>query len=153
MVDFPYPAPILASKIWNCVKEWDFESKVLSVTLDNTSVNDACIPFLLSNVKEKNALIFEGKFLHVRCASHVLNLIVQDGLGVIGKIIYNVRTSVRYVGFYNATNVVSRVKYPISNMYFHEMFRVKLLLDEVISNTHDFIRSMIIRMQLKFNKY
>jgi len=49
--------------------------------------------FLLS----KKALHLDGNLFHIRCAAHVLNLIVQDGLSVISSAIGNIRESVKYV--------------------------------------------------------
>jgi hypothetical protein len=45
----------------------------------------------------KGFLLLEGKLLHFRCATHVLNIIVQDGLRVLKTVINNIRESVKYV--------------------------------------------------------
>ncbi|KAL9431645.1 hypothetical protein AB3S75_026777 [Citrus x aurantiifolia] len=37
-----------------------------------------------------------GKFLHMRCCAHILNLIVNDGLSVIQKEVEKIRESVHY---------------------------------------------------------
>ena len=53
------------------------------MTLDNCSTNDAVINIILDKLL-RSTLVMRGSMLHMRCATHVLNLIVQDGLDVIG---------------------------------------------------------------------
>ncbi|VVA32694.1 PREDICTED: zinc finger [Prunus dulcis] len=45
----------------------------------------------------KNALLMNGKFFHVRCCAHILNLIVQDGLKHIDDFVRKIRESIKYV--------------------------------------------------------
>ena len=54
------------------------------MTMDNCSTNDVVIKIILDKL-QSGALIMRGSMLHMRCAAHVLNLIVQDGLDVIGS--------------------------------------------------------------------
>ena len=42
-------------------------------------------------------MLVNGELFHVRCAAHVLNLIVKDGLQVVEGVIDNVRESVKYL--------------------------------------------------------
>ena len=63
--------------------------------MDNCSTNDAVIKIILDKL-QRGALIMRGSMLHMRCAAHVLNLIIQDGLDVIGSCIEKVQESVRF---------------------------------------------------------
>uniref|UniRef100_A0A0D3AH74 DUF659 domain-containing protein n=1 Tax=Brassica oleracea var. oleracea TaxID=109376 RepID=A0A0D3AH74_BRAOL len=45
----------------------------------------------------KKDLVCGGEFFHIRCVAHILNLIVQDGLAVIGEALEKIRDSVKYV--------------------------------------------------------
>jgi hypothetical protein len=69
------------------------------VTLDNCSTNDN----LMGAMQDKLPLSFlmlGGKLLHMRCAAHIINLIVKDGMSVMDEGIQRVRDS---VGFWCAT--------------------------------------------------
>jgi hypothetical protein len=46
--------------------------------VDNASANDSGVDYLRKHLQKTN--IAKGKFLHMRCSAHVVNLIVRDGL-------------------------------------------------------------------------
>ena len=50
---------------------------------------------LQENLLAKYMLHCNGDLFHVRCATHVLNLIVKDGLEVIDGVITDIRESVK----------------------------------------------------------
>ena len=41
-------------------------------------------------------MVMGGKFFHMRCCAHILNLIVKDSLSVIQKEVEKIRESVHY---------------------------------------------------------
>jgi len=55
--------------------------------------------------------------------------------------------------FYEVTCAFSRSKYPISNLYFPNIVRVRLVLKEEMENGDRFMKSMATRMLAKFEKY
>jgi hypothetical protein len=63
----------------NTLIEWEIES-VFTITADNAIVNDVVIDYMKRKLKDKRCSILGGEFLHMRCAAHILNLIVNEGL-------------------------------------------------------------------------
>jgi hypothetical protein len=65
------------------------------VTVDNCTTNDAMLRILLDKLPI-SSLMLGGSLLHMRCAAHILNLVVQDGLTLIGDGIEKIRDSVLF---------------------------------------------------------
>ncbi|KAH9786839.1 BED-type domain-containing protein [Citrus sinensis] len=84
---------VLCDKLMGSLLELNIERKLSSITVDNAATNDRMIDFMLLAL-DKNDLILGGQKLHVRCCAHIQNLIVKDGLSVIGDLIANIRESV-----------------------------------------------------------
>ena len=59
---------------------------------DNLAKNKAAIEGKLP----LRSCMLKGKLIHMRCAAHILNLIMKDGMSVMEKGIDNVRDSVAY---------------------------------------------------------
>ncbi|XP_074337649.1 zinc finger BED domain-containing protein RICESLEEPER 2-like [Apium graveolens] len=93
----PHSGLMISDTIFACLNDWGIENKITTITLDNASSNDTAIRHLKDAFTLKGNLYFGGKIFHVRCCAHVLNLMVQDGLSVIGSFISNVRDSVKYL--------------------------------------------------------
>ncbi|CAN0928720.1 Putative AC transposase [Linum grandiflorum] len=75
--------------------DWNIDTKVSTITLDNYSTNDA----MIAKLKKKLVLPYllrEGAFIHMRCSAHILNLIVKDWLVVVKDGIETIRDSVAY---------------------------------------------------------
>ncbi|GJW58149.1 zinc finger BED domain-containing protein RICESLEEPER 2-like protein [Tanacetum coccineum] len=77
----------------------------------NASANDAAMKILVAHYRRLgnlfcDAKFFDGKFLHVRCCAHILNLMMQDGLSVIKDIVSKVHASVSYINASDARLMV-----------------------------------------------
>ncbi|XP_024156187.1 zinc finger BED domain-containing protein RICESLEEPER 2-like [Rosa chinensis] len=62
-----------------CLREWDI-NRVFTITVDNASANDLAVVYMKRRLRNMNTLSFDGDFLHLRCACHIINLIVKDGI-------------------------------------------------------------------------
>uniref|UniRef100_A0A8I6YG94 BED-type domain-containing protein n=1 Tax=Hordeum vulgare subsp. vulgare TaxID=112509 RepID=A0A8I6YG94_HORVV len=232
MVETPHNGISMFNVLLKSLQDWNIEDKLFSTTLDNAAVNGTMVEYLRIFLNSKHMLPIEGQLFHIRCACHVLNLIVQDGLTVMKGVIDNIRESAKYVKsfpsrldkfkaviaevgiscklpsvdvptrwnftflmlesslpfrrafrtlvrrdkdykfcpsseewkraetvcamlrvFHTATEVVSGSSYPTSNMYFHQIWNVRVLLQKEASSENDVIRAMVVVMQAKFDKY
>nr|XP_009779207.1 PREDICTED: zinc finger BED domain-containing protein RICESLEEPER 2-like [Nicotiana sylvestris] len=84
------------SKLLEKLTKWNLERRISTITVDNSSTNNAMMKILLDEKLCKRDLLLMGRMLHVRCAAHILNLIVQEGIKVTEDGISNVRNNVLY---------------------------------------------------------
>jgi hypothetical protein len=80
-VAHPHTTEIIAEVLHEVLLDWWIEKKVSTVTLDNCSTNDN----VMKELKDKMPLpdlMLKGKLMHMRCAAHIINLIVKYGMGV-----------------------------------------------------------------------
>lgn len=82
--------------IEQCLIEWGIE-KVLTITVDNAISNDVTLNYLTEKLKEWGESVENGKYMHLKCGAHILNLMVSDGLGDVHESVQSIRNAVRYV--------------------------------------------------------
>ena len=63
-----YKGKDIRKMVEKCIYEWGIEKKVSTITVNNTSLNDVAISFL------------KEKLSRDKLSTHILNLIVRDGL-------------------------------------------------------------------------
>ena len=76
---------------------WNLDHKLFALTLDNASSNDVCVDTVISTLNGHGSVHCAGKFFHVRCAAHIINLIARDGVNTISAVIANIRALVLIV--------------------------------------------------------
>lgn len=76
----PYSGVNIFDSLFKCLKEWNIETKVASLTVDNAKNNDVVARTMRENFKLQKKLQLDVTLFHVRCCAHILNLLVQDGL-------------------------------------------------------------------------
>ena len=93
----PHSGVAIAEKVSLLLSEWGIERKIFPITLDNASSNDVFVQVMKNQLSLKNALLSDGKFFHVRCCGHILNIIVQEGLKVLTESVHKIREIVKYL--------------------------------------------------------
>ncbi|GJW74172.1 zinc finger BED domain-containing protein RICESLEEPER 2-like protein [Tanacetum coccineum] len=73
------------------------EEEEIQVLVDNASINDSAIGFMKLIFEKNDDCLLSGEWLHIRCAAHVVNLIVQDGIKHVGSSIKSIRYAVKWI--------------------------------------------------------
>lgn len=87
---------VIGKNLQRVMNEWGMQ-KVMTVTVDNASSNDGGLNYLRKQMVNAKTCIADGKYLHMRCAAHIVNLIVSDGLKEVDLSVQRVRAVVRYI--------------------------------------------------------
>ncbi|KAK3229643.1 hypothetical protein Dsin_001524 [Dipteronia sinensis] len=94
-VSCPHTAETLYEALNDCLMDWNIDRKLSAISVDNCSTNKQMITSLIEKLNSSDLILNETLF-HMRCCAHILNLIVKDGLDVIGEGIERIRSSVLY---------------------------------------------------------
>lgn len=86
----------LGKSLEACLRVWGIEN-VLCITVDNDSSNEPAIEHVRKRLNDMNEVILNGKFIHMRCTCHIINLIVKDGLKELYSSIEAIRNCVKYI--------------------------------------------------------
>ena len=62
----------------NVLVNYNLHKRVIAIMLDNVSTNNVVIELMRPQLSG-----FHGKLFYVRCACHIVNLVVQDGLDLV----------------------------------------------------------------------
>jgi hypothetical protein len=84
----------IGKNVLRCMVEWGLE-RVMTITIDNASANDAAIGYLSRQLSKTN--LASGKYLHMRCAAHIVNIIMHDGLKEVDQSVKRVRATIKYI--------------------------------------------------------
>jgi len=96
-LDPPHSGVIIAQAVMECLAEWKIEDKVISLTMDNASSNDAAAKNLMAKFLARKVPGFIPHHFHVRCCAHIVNLVVQVGLEPLQPFTLSLRETVKYM--------------------------------------------------------
>ncbi|XP_010677727.1 zinc finger BED domain-containing protein RICESLEEPER 2-like [Beta vulgaris subsp. vulgaris] len=86
----------IGKEVEKCLLDWELE-KVFCITVDNASSNDTAIGYLRRKNNHWKSRFLKGRYLHMRCVAHIINLVVSDGLKTMNESVNRVRHAVRFI--------------------------------------------------------
>ena len=91
----PHDKYSLSKILLEYLSDWNINLKLSTIIVDNASHNNGMMK-LVSDKFQASSLILGEKLLHVSCATYILNLVVQEGLNIIGDGIEKVQSNVYF---------------------------------------------------------
>ncbi|TXG47936.1 hypothetical protein EZV62_027230 [Acer yangbiense] len=78
--------------------DWGID-RVFTITVDNASANNTAVLYVKRKLTSwhRDGAILDGKYLHLRCCAHIVNLIVNDGLKEMHDSVVAIRNAVKFV--------------------------------------------------------
>ncbi|XP_011078002.1 zinc finger BED domain-containing protein RICESLEEPER 1-like [Sesamum indicum] len=73
------PCEEVSRDVEKCLLEWGID-RIFTITVNNASSNDGAMVYLKKKLENLGQNILGGKYVHMRCIAHIINLVVQDGL-------------------------------------------------------------------------
>ncbi|GKV49579.1 hypothetical protein SLEP1_g56319 [Rubroshorea leprosula] len=88
----------LGDLLERCLKDWGIE-EVYALTVDNASSNGGVVRVLRNALTKWGTAVLGAQDLHMRCAAHIINLVVGDGVNEeeMHKSVTAVKAAVKYI--------------------------------------------------------
>uniref|UniRef100_A0A803MKN7 BED-type domain-containing protein n=1 Tax=Chenopodium quinoa TaxID=63459 RepID=A0A803MKN7_CHEQI len=86
----------IGKEIEKCLLDWGVEN-IMCITIDNACSNDTAIGYLRRKINGWKTGVLKGRFIHMRCVAHIVNLVVSDGLKIVNDSVQRVRQAVRFI--------------------------------------------------------
>ena len=87
---------VLSYVLLDFLLDWNMDRKISTIIVDNFSSNDGIINILSKKLSLNISLLLNGKVFHMRCAAHILNFIMKEGLDVIRVEIEKIHDSIAF---------------------------------------------------------
>ena len=91
----PNTADVLCDKLMDALMDWNIDRNLSTFTLDNCTTNDSMVNKVKAKL-DRSTMLLGGDVFHMRCAAHILNLIVKEGFLQFTNGIEKVRASVAF---------------------------------------------------------
>ncbi|KAJ4718425.1 zinc finger BED domain-containing protein DAYSLEEPER-like [Melia azedarach] len=80
-----------------CLSDWHLESRLLTLTLDQSFSNETINGNLRGFLSVRNPFMLDGQLIIGNCFARVISRLAQDALGVMWDTVNKIRASVKYV--------------------------------------------------------
>ena len=103
LLDVAHNSRNISDRVLNVLVNFDIHKRIIAITLDNASANKIAIELMRPNLSG-----FHEELFHVRCACHIVNLIVKEGLDLVHEVITRIRCAIVYLS--NSSSRVASFK-------------------------------------------
>jgi hypothetical protein len=86
----------IGRKLENALLEWAIDS-IFTIIIDNALANKLGIEHIKSRMQDRHSADLGGKFIHIWCVAHILNLTVKDYIDDLSDCVGNIRNAVKYL--------------------------------------------------------
>lgn len=97
MLPFPDSDYAFNQAVVSCISDWNLESRLFTLTLDQSFSNETMVGNLRGPLSVRNPLVLNGQLLKGNCYARVLSRLAQDAIGAMGEVTRRIRESVKYV--------------------------------------------------------
>ena len=94
MLEWPHSALNISHHLLDAIETYSLRDRIMSMTFDNASAMTGMANMIKGNLRDP---LLDEQALHLRCACHVLNLCVQDGVRAISPHLRKIRGAVLFI--------------------------------------------------------
>ena len=91
-----YTGETLYEMVKGLLLEWNIDKKLCSITVEHSSSNKDMVHNLVTWLDHQGYPPHERKLFHIPCITHIINLLVQDGLDDIVHILHKIKKAIKY---------------------------------------------------------
>ncbi|GAB4850064.1 hypothetical protein Ancab_039894 [Ancistrocladus abbreviatus] len=97
MVPFPVSEVAFNHAVVSCLSDWGLESKLFTLTVDQSFASETIIENLKGLLSIKNSHMLNGQFLSGNCFARTLSCLALEAMGSLRETVERIRESVKYV--------------------------------------------------------
>uniref|UniRef100_A0A7N2MTB6 BED-type domain-containing protein n=1 Tax=Quercus lobata TaxID=97700 RepID=A0A7N2MTB6_QUELO len=87
----------LCETVKGLLLEWKINKKLCTVTVEHSSSNNNMVHNLITWLDHQGYPPHKRKLFHIPCITHIINLLVEDGLDEIVHILHKIRKAIKYL--------------------------------------------------------
>ena len=91
-----YTGETLYEMVKGLLLEWNIDKKLCSITVEHSSPNKDMVHNLVTWLDHQGYPPHKRKLFHIPCITHIINLLVQDGLDEIVHILHKIKKAIKY---------------------------------------------------------
>ncbi|KAK9997355.1 hypothetical protein SO802_022041 [Lithocarpus litseifolius] len=96
--EYNYTGQTLFEIVYDVLLEWNIDKKLATITVESSNANDQMVGMLRRWLHYPgNRHPFRDEIFYIPCITHVINLLVKDGLDEIDYILRKIRKAIKYM--------------------------------------------------------